>query len=171
MNNKYIKTLFLGLAMTCALPALAQNKVVQGTVVDENGEPVIGATVRVEGTKIATVTDFDGNYKVDAPADANIVISYIGYKDTNTKGGRVALDTDYNDLDEVVVVGYGVQKKAHLTGSVANVPMEDIQDLSSGNLASTLSGLVNGLGVSGGDSRPGESARLSIRDEIGRAHV
>ncbi|MEE1092836.1 MAG: SusC/RagA family TonB-linked outer membrane protein, partial [Prevotella sp.] len=164
MNNKYIKTLFLGLAMTCALPALAQNKVVQGTVVDENGEPVIGATVRVEGTKIATVTDFDGNYKVDAPADANIVISYIGYKDTNTKGGRVALDTDYNDLDEVVVVGYGVQKKAHLTGSVANVPMEDIQDLSSGNLASTLSGLVNGLGVSGGDSRPGESARLSIRD-------
>lgn len=164
MNNKYIKTLFLGLAMTCVLPALAQNKVVQGTVVDENGEPVIGATVRVEGTKIATVTDFDGNYKVDAPADANIVISYIGYKDTNTKGGRVALDTDYNDLDEVVVVGYGVQKKAHLTGSVANVPMEDIQDLSSGNLASTLSGLVNGLGVSGGDSRPGESARLSIRD-------
>lgn len=164
MNNKYIKNLFLGLAMTCALPALAQNKVVQGTVVDENGEPVIGATVRVEGTKIATVTDFDGNYKVDAPADANIVISYIGYKDTNTKGGRVALDTDYNDLDEVVVVGYGVQKKAHLTGSVANVPMEDIQDLSSGNLASTLSGLVNGLGVSGGDSRPGESARLSIRD-------
>ena len=111
MNNKYIKTLFLGLAMTCALPALAQNKVVQGTVVDENGEPVIGATVRVEGTKIATVTDFDGNYKVDAPADANIVISYIGYKDTNTKGGRVALDTDYNDLDEVVVVGYGTQKR------------------------------------------------------------
>ncbi|MBO5314213.1 MAG: TonB-dependent receptor [Prevotella sp.] len=164
MNNKYIKTLFLGLAMTCALPTLAQNKVVQGTVVDENGEPVIGATVRVEGTKIATVTDFDGNYKVDAPADANIVISYIGYKDTNTKGGRVALDTDYNDLDEVVVVGYGTQKKAHLTGSVANVPMEDIQDLATGNLASALSGLVNGLGVSGGDARPGESARLSIRD-------
>lgn len=164
MKTKYIKSLLLGLAMIFTLPVLAQNNVVQGTVVDETGEPVIGATIRVEGTKTATITDIDGNYKVEAPAGANIIISYIGYKDTKTKGGKVALAAAYNDLNEVVVVGYGSQKKAHLTGSVANVPMEDIQDLATGNLASSLSGLVNGLGVSGGDARPGESARLSIRD-------
>lgn len=68
------------------------------------------------------------------------------------------------DLGEVVVVGYGTQRKAHLTGSVATVPTEDIQDLSSGGLASTLTGLVNGLSVSGGEARPGENARLYIRD-------
>lgn len=61
------------------------------------------------------------------------------------------------------MVGYGTQKKAHLTGAIATVPMDDIQDLASGNLASTLSGMVNGLSVSGGDARPGENARINIR--------
>ena len=125
MKNKYIKSLLLGLAMICSLPILAQNKVVQGTVVDETGEPVIGATVRVEGTKTATITDIDGNYKVDAPADAKIIISFIGYKDTTTKGGRVQLAAAYNDLNEVVVVGYGSQKKKEVTGSVASLKSED----------------------------------------------
>lgn len=139
--------------MTCSLTALAQNKTVTGTVVDETGEPVIGATVRVDGTKLATVTDLDGNYTIEVPANQQITISYIGYGDVKTKGGRVQLKESGTDLDEVVVVGYGVQKKAHLTGAVGTVPMEDIQDLSSGSLASTLSGLVNGLSVSGGDAR------------------
>ncbi|MCR4853827.1 MAG: TonB-dependent receptor [Prevotella sp.] len=160
--KKYIISLCLGLLM--ALPALAQNKVQQGTVVDENGEPVIGATVKVDGTKAATVTDFDGNYKLEVPKNGKVVISYIGYKDLVTTGGRVQLEEDNSQLDEVVVVGYGTQKKAHLTGSVATVPVDEIQDLAAGGLASTLSGLVNGLGVSGGDARPGENARLSIRD-------
>ena len=160
--KKYIISLCLGLLM--ALPTLAQNKVVQGTVVDELGEPVIGATVRVEGTKTATVTDFDGNYKIEVPKDGKVVISYIGYKDKVTTGGNVQLEEDNSQLEEVVVVGYGTQKKAHLTGSVATVPVDEIQDLASSGLASTLSGLVNGLSVSGGESRPGENARLSIRD-------
>ena len=164
MKANSLKTLFLGLAMTCSLTALAQNKTVTGTVVDETGEPVIGATVRVDGTKLATVTDLDGNYTIEVPANQQITISYIGYGDVKTKGGRVQLKESGTDLDEVVVVGYGVQKKAHLTGAVGTVPMEDIQDLSSGSLASTLSGLVNGLSVSGGDARPGENARIAIRD-------
>ena len=164
MKRNIFKTLFLVLAMMCSLPALAQNKTVTGTIVDETGEPVIGATVRVEGTQIAAVTDFDGNYSIEVPKDGKVVVSYIGYKDMPTTGGRLQLQTDSNDLEEVVVVGYGVQKKAHLTGSVGTVPMDDIQDLSSGSLASTLSGLVNGMSVSGGDGRPGENARISIRD-------
>ena len=65
--KRYIKTMFLAVAMTCSMPAMAQNQTVQGTVVDETGEPVIGATVKVEGTKNMAVTDFDGNYKIDVP--------------------------------------------------------------------------------------------------------
>ena len=162
--KRYIKTLFLAVAMTCSMPAMAQNQTVQGTIVDENGEPVIGATIRVEGTKNAAVTDFDGNYKIEVPKGGKVVVSYIGYKDAVVKGGRTQLEEDNSQLEEVVVVGYGTQKKAHLTGSVSTVPVDEIQDLASGGLASTLSGLVNGLGVSGGDARPGENARLTIRD-------
>ena len=162
--NKTIKSFLLGIAMLSALPMMAQNKVVTGTVIDELGEPVIGATVRVEGTKTATVTDFDGNYKLEVPQNGKVVISYIGYKDTPTTGGKVQLETNNTDLQEVVVVGYGVQKKAHLTGSVGTVDMNDVQDLAGGSLGSTLSGLVNGLSVAGGDSRPGERAELYVRD-------
>ena len=67
MKSKYIKTLALGLALTCAAPAMAQNKVVQGTVVDESGEPIIGATIRVAGSKNGTVSDLEGNYKITVP--------------------------------------------------------------------------------------------------------
>ena len=161
---KKIKSLFLGLAMLCAMPTFAQNKVVTGTVVDDLGEPVIGATVRVQGTKTATVTDFDGNYKIEVPKGGKVVVSYIGFKDTPTTGGKVQLATSSNDLEEVVVVGYGVQKKAHLTGSVGSVPMDDIQDLAGGSLGSALSGLVNGLSTDGGESRPGERTELYVRD-------
>ena len=165
MKKKYLPALLSGALLLCASPALAQNtKTITGTVVDEKGEPVIGASVRVKGSKNAVVTDLDGHYKIQAPAGATLTVSYIGYKDMTTTGGTLKLDNANTDLDEVVVVGYGTQKKAHLTGSVATVPTEDIQDLVSGGLASTLHGLVNGLSVSGGNARPGESARLYIRD-------
>ena len=162
--KKTIKHIILGLALAMSTPALAQNKV-SGTVIDENGDPIIGATVTVVGTKTATVTDFDGNYTLDVPSGSKVSISYVGYlSQTVQPGGKVQLKEDSQKLEEVVVVGYGSQKKAHLTGAVATVPMEDIQDLASSGLANTLSGLVNGLGVSGGDARPGENARITIRD-------
>ena len=159
-----IKSFFLGLALLFAIPALSQNKVVTGTIVDELGEPVIGATVRVVGTSTATITDFDGNYKLEVPKNGKLMVSYVGYKEVETKGGNLKLEPNTSDLEEVVVVGYGTQKKAHLTGSVGTVDMNEIQDLSGGSLASTLSGLVNGLSVSGGDARPGENATITIRD-------
>ena len=163
--KKYIKTLCLSLMLMFSASAMAQNQTVSGTVLDELGEPVIGATVTVEGTKIATVTDLDGNYKIQAPKGAKVVITYIGYMPmTVAPGGTVKLQEDKQTLEEVVVVGYGTQKKAHLTGSVATVDVDEIQDLSNGGLASSLSGLVNGMSVSGGDARPGENARIAIRD-------
>ena len=162
--KRYIKTLCLGLMLMFSASALAQ-QTVTGTVLDELGEPVIGATVTVEGEKTATITDMDGVYKIAVPKGKKITISYIGYMPmTVAPGGTVKLEEDKQTLEEVVVVGYGTQKKAHLTGSVGTVEMDDIQDLANGGLASSLSGLVNGLSVSGGDARPGENARLSIRD-------
>ena len=163
--KRYIKTLCLGVMLAFSASAQAQNQTVKGTVVDELGEPVIGATVTVAGTKIATVTDMDGNYTISAPAGSKVTISYIGYMPQTVKpGGTVKLEEDKQTLEEVVVVGYGTQKKAHLTGSVSTVEVDDIQDLANGGLGQSLSGLVNGLSVSGGDARPGENARLSIRD-------
>jgi hypothetical protein len=129
--KKYIKTLAFGLALTCAAPAMAQTgNVVQGTIVDENGEPVIGATVRLEGTNKAAVTDLEGNYKIEVPAKSKLTVSYIGYKNITTTGGRAQLAASNTDLQEVVAVGYASQKKAHLTGSQAliNVTIkEDFQ--------------------------------------------
>ncbi len=163
--KKYIKTILLTLSLVFSMSATAQNETLSGKVIDELGEPVIGATVTVAGTKIATVTDFDGNYKLSAPKGSKVTISYIGYNTVTVQpGGTVKLEEDKQTLEEVVVVGYGSQKKAHLTGSVASVPVDEIQDLASGGLASTLSGLVNGLSVSGGDARPGERASMYIRD-------
>lgn len=160
-----MKTLCLGLMLMFSASAMAQNQTVTGTVLDEAGEPVIGATVTVTGTKNATITDFDGNYKIEVPKGGKVTITYIGYLPTTVKaGGTVSLMEDKQSLEEVVVVGYGSQKKSHLTGSVATVPMDEIQDLASAGLASSLSGLVNGLGVSGGESRPGDRATMTIRD-------
>lgn len=165
MKRKFIASLCFGFMAFAAVPALAQNTDIKGTVVDQNGEPIIGASVRVEGQKGGVITDLDGNYVIKAPKGAKVTVSYIGYiPQTVTAGGRVQLKEDAQNLDELVVVGYGVQKKAHLTGSVATVPMDEIQDLASGGLASSLSGLVNGLSVSGGESRPGENAKMYIRD-------
>ena len=116
MKRKYIKTLAFGMALTCAVPAMAQNKVVQGTVHDDLGEPVIGATVKV--------ADMDGNYKLSVPKGGKVTVSYIGFRDATTNGGTIKLVADDKTLQEVVVVGYGTQKKAHLTGSVANIPTD-----------------------------------------------
>ena len=147
------------------LSASAQTQY-KGTVVDELGQPVIGATVIVKGTTLGTTTGVDGEFAIVVPAKAEVAISFIGYLTedvTDFSKTQIVLKEDRQNIEEVVVVGYGSQKKAHLTGSVATVPMDDVTDLSSGNLASTLSGLINGVSVSGGESRPGEAAAIYIR--------
>ena len=170
MNKKqFIKRLCLGAMLSIAtFTVFAQERVVKGQVVDETGEPVMGATVVVEGsTSNGVITDIDGNYTITISGKKNLVISFIGYttqviSDLSQK--KIVLKEDAQQLDEVVVVGYGVQKKAHLTGAIATVTMDDIQDLSDSGLASSLSGMVYGMSVSGGQSRPGENAKIYIRD-------
>ena len=151
------------------MPTLAQNGVtVKGTVVDGTGETVIGASIVVKGnTSIGTISDIDGNFTLNVPDGKEVEISYIGYVPQRFsapfKLTKIILKEDTQQLDEVVVVGYGTQKKAHLTGAIATVPVDDIQDISSGSLASTLSGLANGISVNGGDTRPGQNATITIR--------
>ena len=156
----------MGMALLLApLSVCAQNKTVKGTVLDENGEPVIGATIQVVGDKSAgTVTDLDGNYEISVPSNAKINISYIGYLTQTVKpGGTVQLQEDLQSLEEVVVVGYGVQKMKNVTGAVETLSPKEIQDLSVGNLGDALVGMFNGVSVNPGGSRPGESPSLNIR--------
>ncbi|MDO5527123.1 MAG: TonB-dependent receptor [Prevotella sp.] len=173
-HNNIIKyCLSLAVMIMFAASAYAQ-QAFKGNVVDEAGEPIIGATVKIIGGGGATITDFDGNFTISVPKGKELEISYIGYvtqKVSNFKNAKIVMKEDAQSLGEVVVVGYGTQKKAHLTGSVATVPVDEIQDLASTGLASTLSGLVNGLGVSGGNARPGETARISIRNANDMAAV
>lgn len=168
MNRKHLLSICLCfLMMLVASSVQAQNRTVKGTVVDESGEPIIGATVMVEGTDNGVITDMDGNFVISVPAKKSISVSFVGFQTqtlSDFKNTKIVLVEDTQLMDEVVVVGYGSQKKAHLTGAVATVPMDDIQDLSSGGLATMLSGMVNGLSVSGGEARPGENARIYIRD-------
>ena len=157
------------LAFVMAMSAMAQNaRTFKGIVLDEAEQPIIGAAVKVVGTTTGTITDLDGNFTLNVPAGKEVEISYIGYvsqrfSSFSSKLAKIILKEDAQQLDEVVVVGYGTQKKAHLTGAIATVPVDEIQDVSSGSLSNTLRGLVNGVSVSGGDSRPGENVSISIR--------
>lgn len=145
---------------------------VQGTVVDQNGEPVIGATVRVKGSKAGTVTDLDGKFTL-TNADGPIEISYIGYKTQiikNAKGNNVhiSLQEDANALEDVVVVGYGQQKKASLTSAITQIKGEEVfKDRSVSSTAVALQGEIPGLTVTRTSTRPGmEGAAFKIRGDI-----
>jgi TonB-linked SusC/RagA family outer membrane protein len=144
---------------------------ITGTVMDVNGETVIGANVIEKGTTNGTVTDFDGNFSLEITKNATIVISYIGYveqeiKVTGKSAIKITLRENAQDLDEVVVVGYGVQKKVNLTGSVSAVKGEDISLRPVTNATQSLQGLVPGLTVSNNNSgRPGSSGTLSLRGQ------
>ena len=156
------------LLVLVALPVHAQqSKTISGTVVDEAGEPVIGATVKVEGTTTGTFTDIDGKFTIPVPANGKLTVSYLGYATqtiSDLSNTNIVLKEDALQLDDIVVVGYGVQKKAHLTGAIATTNMNDVTDLSTGDLSSALAGLMNGVSVSStGTSRPGATSRINIR--------
>ncbi|MBP1614479.1 MAG: TonB-dependent Receptor Plug Domain protein [Bacteroidetes bacterium] len=168
-NNSIIKR-YLGVFLVFCVTLSAYSQKIQtykGVVLDEAEQPIIGAAVKVVGTTIGVITDFDGKFSLSVPEGKTVEITFVGYvpqKISDFKKATIILKEDAQLLDEVVVVGYGTQKKAHLTGAIATVPMSDIQDLSGAGLASSLNGMVNGMSVSGGQSRPGENARIYIRD-------
>ncbi|MDR3651845.1 MAG: TonB-dependent receptor [Paludibacter sp.] len=172
MEKKYlILSLCLSFILAFALPVQAQAQAqkwqtVQGTIVDEKGEPVIGATVKVDGSEAGTVSDINGRFMLKVLPKAKLNISYIGYLSqtiSDLNNPRVVLAEDLQKLDEVVVVGYGAQKMKNVTGAVETIAPKDIKDFSVSNLSSALVGQVNGLSVSGGSARPGDAASLAVR--------
>ncbi len=150
--------------------AVTQNKTmkVSGTVVDQGGEPLIGASVKVKGSSVGTVTDFDGNFELDAPDNATLVISYVGYaeREIAIRGraslGQIELSSDGQVLEQVVVVGYGTQKKADLTGSVSIVNAEEMKRISNSNISTMLEGKVAGVQITT-DGQPGADPLVRIR--------
>ena len=146
----------------------AQTIKVKGQVVDESGEPLIGATVKIKGSKDGTVTDLDGNFTINAASNATLVISYVGYKEREVAvRGRAVIDqiemsADNNTLDQVVVVGYGTQKKADLTGSVAVVNADEMKKVSNSNISTMLEGKVAGVQITS-DGQPGADPSVRIR--------
>ncbi len=151
-----------------AAAASAQPKKVTGKVVDANGEPVIGATIKEQGTANGTITDFDGNFTLDVADNAMLEVSYIGYKSQELQAvaGRtlsVTLREDTEVLDEVVVVGYGVQKKKLLTGATVNVSGDNIQKLNTVSPFSALQSQSPGLSITKTSGKPGSGFNINVR--------
>lgn len=150
------------------LHAQQQAKTVTGTVTDVNGEPIIGANIRIKGTTTGTITDIDGNFSIEAEPQSVIEVSYIGYltQETvinNQKSIRFLLKEDTKTLDEVVVIGYGVQKKADLTGSVANINTEKLNTQSNANIGQALQGKIAGVDIVSQGGAPGSGTRIMVR--------
>ena len=167
-NFKSLQKPLVFLFLLCLFPlgAMAQSTI-KGTVNDEAGEPIIGASVKVQGTKTGAVTDFNGNFSVQADANSTLVISYIGYTTATVRvNGRndivISLKEDSQTLNDVVVIGYGVQKKSDLTGAVASLKGDDIKNLSTSDAGAALQGKVTGVQIIN-DGSPGAGATIRVR--------
>jgi TonB-linked outer membrane protein, SusC/RagA family len=169
ISNHYQRTLCL-FALFCLTPMwiLAQSISVRGTVKDSSGETIIGASVVESGTTNGTITDFDGNYTLNVPSQGKITISFIGYQpqEINVSGRNqinVTLKEDAELLDEVVVIGYGTQRKEAVTGSVASMRGDALREVQTGNITSALAGRVAGVQMQQTSSRPGADMQIRIR--------
>lgn len=149
--------------------SLNQVKTIKGKVVDDAGEPIIGANVVVKGTTNGVITDFDGNYTLsDVPADATIQVTYIGYQNVEMKVSskelsQVVLKEDSKMLSEVVVVGYGAQKRANVTGAVATITAEDINNRPVTSAAGALQGADPSVNLSFGSGTLDSDYSINIR--------
>ena len=165
-------TLLIALLMASISCIYAQQLTITGTVIDKNlGDPIIGATILVKGTTIGTVTDVDGNFSIEASKNNVLEISYVGYQAQSIKLDgiqrvyRIELSEDTQNLDEVVVVGFGTQKKVNLTGAVATVDTKTLESRPVTSVAQALQGVVPGLNVSA-NNRGGkldQSPTMNIR--------
>ena len=163
------KIIALMTCLTMAFSLFAEAQKVTGNVQDAvTGEPLIGVSVLEAGTTNGNVTDLDGNFQLNAPSNATLVLSYVGYKDleVQVKGraslGVVKMESDSQMLEQVVVVGYGVQKKADLTGSVSIVNADELKRVSNSNISTMLEGKVAGVQITS-DGQPGADPAVRIR--------
>ena len=165
------RTLLIALSLfCCCLSAVwAQEKNVSGVVKDaKTGEPLSGATIAIQGTSTGTMTDLNGNYSLTVDPQSTLVVSYIGYESrTITVNGRsvvnVSLQEDQALLDEIVVVGYGTQKKSDLTGSISSVSAKEVKNYAVSDVSQLLTGKAAGVYVASASGQPGANAIVRIR--------
>ncbi|WP_434503259.1 SusC/RagA family TonB-linked outer membrane protein [Prevotella sp.] len=166
-----LKLILTMLLLAVSTVALAQTKVT-GRVVDESGEPIIGASVIQKGTNNGSVTDLDGNFTIPLPGKCILQISYVGYKTqtisyTGQNKLKITIKEDQQALGEVVVVGYGTQKKATLTGAVSMVNGDEVlKGRGTSNIATALQGAIPGLTITRSSSRPTSNPKINIRGGI-----
>ena len=164
MKEKRLLSLLLTVML--AIVAFAQNQTFTGTVVDVNGEPVIGATIVQKGTSNTTVTDIDGNFSINAPAGAELEITYVGYSKHTVPAGNnmhIIITEDSELLNELVVIGYGVQKKSVVTASIAKVSSEDLEGRTRLRAEDALKGMAAGVNVTSSSGQPGSQSMIRIR--------
>lgn len=148
---------------------VGDSRIIKGTILDATGMPVIGTNVMVKGTTNGTITDMDGKFSLEVDKNAILVVSYIGYANQEIKVGNqntlsITMKEDAEALDELVVVGYGVQKKVNLTGAVSNVKADLLQNRTSSNPANMLTGNVVGVTLVQNSGQPGaDAATLRVR--------
>ncbi len=160
------KLLLTAIAMTLSSSLYAQNQKFAGTVVDANGEPIIGATVNVKGSKENAITDIDGRFSISAAPGQTLVINYIGFSPLETKAAdnmQLTLSEDRQTLNDVVVVGYGVQKKSVVTASIAKVSADDLAGTAPVRVDNALKGLASGVTVTSASGQPGAASQVRIR--------
>ena len=159
----------MALFLLCLFPlgAMAQS-ILKGTVNDEAGEPVIGATVKVQGSQKGAITDFNGNFSVEAEPNATLTISYVGYETQNVKvAGRndivITLKEDNTTLNDVVVIGYGTMKKKLVTGATVQVKGDEIAKLNTTNALEAMQSSTPGVQITQSSSQPGKGYKVYIR--------
>lgn len=155
--------------LTLSSPSWAQKRTISGIVTDETNEPVIGANVVIKNTTVGTITGIDGQYRIEAPDNATLVFSFIGYNSIEEKVNRrtqinVSMKSNDITLSDVVVVGYGVQKKVSLTGAIAGVRSTDLLKTKNENPQNMLTGKISGVRVWQKSAEPGSySNNFDIR--------
>lgn len=167
-KDKYI-TLTFKKDKGLQLPRKMEKEIeIKGIVLDEKGESIIGASVLVKGSTVGTITDIDGNFSLKVPEGADVRISYIGYlaKDVKANVGahyKIVLQEDSKQLEEVVVVGYGQQKRKEITGAITNVKMDDIPQVGAASVSEFLGGKAAGLSTTINSAQPGGAVNMQIR--------
>ena len=156
-------------ALVASSMAMAQNRTVKGKITDANGNPIIGATVKVEGSKtVGAVTAGDGQFSISVPANSKLNVTYIGYKPQTVQVNNrtnlvIVIEEDNEQLGEVTVVAYGTKRKQDVVGSVTNVNKNIIANAQSSSVSSALEGAVAGVQVLSGSGQPGSDAAIYVR--------
>ncbi len=168
VNSEKFRVMAVVILLMMAVIVKAQNVTISGTVTDERGEPLIGATVKAVGKQGGTITDLDGNYKLTtAQGVSQVEVSYIGYRTQKVKikNGKadVQMREDGNQLDDVVVIGYGSVKRGDVTAAVAKIKGDELADRPVANVASALQGELAGVEVQSISGEPGGSVQIKVR--------